>query len=876
MALRKCFSSPEEAWLAYLDYSGAARTITSGAVSQIIPLFSPEEMLEFRGAGRWRSDLALYSRDATSNRERLEVLRALKSHELVRLGFVEFATDADIASAAESLSWLACFSLQKVLDMSLGSVDGEEFLKNPLTILGLGKLGGMELNYSSDVDLMFAYLEESDVGGESAHDYHNRVCRKLVQAATASSVYGQLYRVDLRLRPEGDLGPLARSIEGYELYYGGYGEIWERLALLKTGYAGGSRETFYEFQQMIQPFCYARAQSPQLLAEIAYLKERTEREIVGQGEYDYHVKLGPGGIRDVEFFAQGMQLLHGKKLPWLQQTNTLKTIAALRQVGLIKHEVYDLLTHGYRFWRRIEHRIQILQHQQTHSLPHDGETLERIARSLDYPSGGALWEEQLAWRKKIRAIYDSFYGAERKNYGAVREVEFCWDFFKNPEQSRKTWEELGGNRAEFHVSRRTISSFVRFAPGLTALLKNAARPDLALAQFAGFVEAYGARSLLYETLVSCPKALELLIRLFDSSSYLGEILRARPDVFEEVSRGNLDETASRSVLEGRLWKLLACGGDSGNVLREFVRENRVRVALRWLLNLTTLREMHQEYTVLAEAALQGAWKLAGEPRLAVIGLGKFGGGDLVFGSDLDVLFVGEENAGAQEMVRFMSAKTDVGSLFAIDPRLRPYGEGDLARSAEAYRDYYAGAAQLWEVQTLCRARWVVGDTGLGQKFLEAVMPSWTERFSRQEILEGLQAMRGRIEEGRCTSGKPELEIKTGAGGLVDVEFATQAWQMVHGVFEPSTRRVCEKMEQDFPEQGKVLLQGYDCLREMEAWLRFDENQPVSHLPPGEEGRLYLARKMGLASDVEFMQFVKKTREAIRQAYLDVFICEAKG
>lgn len=876
MALRRCFSTPDEAWQAYLEYSEAARTITTGAVGQLIPNLSPAEMLEFRGAGRWKSDLELYAKNATSNREKIDVLRALKNHELVRLGFIEFATDTDIASTAESLSWLACFSLQNALDLVLGPVKDREFPQNPLTILGLGKLGGMELNYSSDVDLMFVYLEESDGGGESAHAYHNRICRRLVQEATAASTYGQLYRVDLRLRPEGDQGPLARSIEGYEVYYAGYGEIWERLALLKTGHVGGSRETFYEFHQMIQPFCYSREALPQLLSEIAHLKERTEREIVGKGEYDYHVKLGPGGIRDIEFFVQGQQLLHGKKLPWLQTTNTLKAIAALRQVGLIEHEVYDLLSSGYRFWRRLEHRIQILQHQQTHSLPHDAETMDQIARSLDFPSGAALWEEQLAWRKKIRAIYDAFYDEGGKNSGTEPSAEFVGDFFKDPDQSRKTWNELAGNSGEFHVSKRTLASFVRLAPGLSEELKKAIRPDLALTQFAGFVQSYGSRSLLYETLVSYPKALELLIRLFDSSTFLGEILRARPDVFEEVSRGNLDEMATRASLERQLGILLARAEDPGTTLREFVRGNRVRVALRWLLKLTTLREMHHEYTALAETALQGAWKLAGEPRLAVIGLGKFGGGDLVFGSDLDVLFVGEDNEKAQEIVRFMSAKTNAGSLFAVDPRLRPYGEGKLARSVEEYRDYYAGAAQLWEVQTLCRTRWVVGDPGLGKDFFTAVMPSWRKRFSPQEIVEGLRSMRDRIEQGRCKSGNPELEFKTGAGGIMDVEFATQAWQMVHGEFETSTSRVCEMMERDFPEQGKILLAGYDRLREIEAWLRFDENQPVAHLPPDEAGQLYLARKMGLASALELMQFLKRTREAIREAFLGVYIRKAKG
>lgn len=881
--LRSGFSTLAGAWESYLEFSPVARRITDSRDELKAWPDNPGVLLTRRDARDWRRELR-----GISGFTGMDALRELKMLEMVRLGFLEYATDATVEEATRSLSNLADFCMGEVvkhLHEKLGSQLGDE--GGFFSVLGLGKLGGTELNYSSDVDLIFIYDEDRPLSsGRSSHEVYGRMAQMFLQEMGKATMEGPFYRVDMRLRPEGDRGPLARSVESCENYYAAYGELWERLALLKARYCAGCEECAYEFMQMIQPFCYARDMLPEMLREIAHLKWRTENEIV-KDRKDHHVKLGPGGIRDIEFFVQGHQLLSGARQPYLQVANTLKALRALKNLQIIAEETCEMLSEAYRFWRVLEHRVQIVEHRQTHDIPEKQEEQEPIARSMGYESAEQLWEVQMQWRRRVREVYDGFFGNLREKESATSRnfVLPDWSRFEDPKSAERNWISMTEGNADFHISPRALGSFKRLSPDLAARLDEALRPDIALRQFSSFVKVFGSRSLLFESLSSNPKALELLIRLFDCSQYLGDTLLAFPDVFEEVARRGVDDPGSRDYYREQLNAALAVSQeDPSRAARIFKREQMVRIALRWFLKLAPLEALRTEFTNLADACMDCAWSHHGRLPLAVISLGKHGGRDLGFGSDLDVLLVGSAGAGSEElekaaqgMIRFMSEMTPEGSLFEVDPRLRPHGMGALVHAPESYGAYYSSEAQLWEIQALSKARHSAGDRAVAERFFDAILPVWKRAGQREDLKSSLREMKQKVEEGRCSTGKPELEIKTGAGGLMDIDFIMQYWQMSHGVFEPGTIDLFQIAgEKGFERQVGVLKQGYQMFRRVQAWMRFDQNRSVEHLPKSEKERLIIAKRCGYRDEASFFQALEEQRQAVRAVFDEVFESQAEG
>src|SRR5436190_4146604 len=336
-----------------------------------------------------------------------QVLRRWKNKEMTRIALRELANAAALEETTAELSQLAEICVREVL--AHWNAKFRESFGSPaadFAILALGKLGGRELNHSSDVDLIFLYSEEGELAPRlSHHQWFNRLAEKILETFAIRDSEGALFRVDLRLRPEGSAGPLARSLESMENYYAGFGETWERIALIKARGIAGSRELAYEFLRQHQPFIYPRSPTPDLLDEVARIKRRIERDIVGHENIDRDVKLGAGGIREIEFVVQALQLLHGARHAFLQETSTLKTLPVLAELELIPRNEARTLEAAYRFLRSVEHRLQIEAEQQTHTVPQDGEPLEVLARSLAFPDGAALLAELRKQMGAVRTIF---------------------------------------------------------------------------------------------------------------------------------------------------------------------------------------------------------------------------------------------------------------------------------------------------------------------------------------------------------------------------------------------------------------------------------------------------------------------------------------
>jgi glutamate-ammonia-ligase adenylyltransferase len=818
-----------------------------------------------RDHGEMPADLRKAAGDSLAT-DNFRLLRRWKTREMVRIALREVANAARLEQTTSELSQIAEICIRSVYDhwnhelrKRFGSPAAE------FSILALGKLGGRELNYSSDVDLIFLYDEEGDLSPRlSYHEFFNRLAKKILETFSSPAPEGLFLRVDLRLRPEGSAGPLARSLESMEHYYGGFGETWERLAMIKARGIAGSRETAYEFLRQHQPFIYPKSPTPDLLAEIANIKRRIERDVIGQEELERNVKLGRGGIREIEFVVQTLQFIHGAKHAFLQEPSTLKALRALAELELIPREEILALDRAYRFLRETEHRLQIEAEQQTHTVPTAPEEVHRLARSLGFPESDdfkkALSREMQAVRSVFnRIIAEAPHGAEAP--GAA------WHFFANPAQAEKTMAGALQGAGQTHVSPRTRQVFAKLRPLLLEQLGRSPDPDATLNQFVRFVEAYGLRSLLFELLVTNPKLLELLVQTFDASRFGGDLLVRRPQFMEEITR---DERLSRAVLSAehldRL-KSLTKKGDALEAVRAYRQRQLLRILLRDVLGWTDLNSLFREQSALGEACLIFVNELLGGDQLTIIALGKFGGCEITYGADLDVLFVGDEGGPAQKLLGALAQPSAEGNLSKVDARLRPEGEkGPLVCNVESYAAYYNGRAQPWELQALTRARPVSGPRQ--EEFMAVAKAAWTRAAENPGLVEHIDRMLHRIRQERG-SGSEFLDFKTGAGGIIEAEFLVQTLQMRQKVWQPNwTEAVGTLREQDALSEveARELTSGYDFLRRCESVLRRFENMSVSTLPREAAQQLLFVRRLGFETIEAFRLKYEVARTDIHRVY----------
>jgi glutamate-ammonia-ligase adenylyltransferase len=818
-----------------------------------------------RDQGEMQIDLWKAAGDTIAT-DNFRALRLWKTREMVRIALREVANAARLEQTTSELSQIAEICIRSVYEYwntemrkRFGSPAAE------FSILALGKLGGRELNYSSDVDLIFLYDGEGELSPRlSYHEFFNRLAKKILETFSAPAPEGLFLRVDLRLRPEGSAGPLARSLESMEHYYGGFGETWERLALIKARGIAGSRETAYEFLRQHQPFIYPKSPTPDLLAEIANIKRRIERDVVGQEDLERNVKLGRGGIREIEFVVQTLQFIHGARQAFLQEPSTLKALRALAELELIPREEILALDRAYRFLRKTEHRLQIEAEQQTHTVPTAPEEVRRLARSLGFSDGEDLKTALGGDMQAVRSVFNRIIAEAppgKEAQGAA------WNFFVNPAQAERTMAGALQGAGQTHVSPRTRQVFAKLRPLLLEHLARSPDPDATLNQFVRFVEAYGLRSLLFELLVSNPKLLDLLVQTFDASSFGGDLLVRRPQFLEEITR---DERLSRVVDCGehleRL-KSVTRKGDALEAVRAYRQRQFLRILLRDVLGWTDLNTLFREQSALAEACLIFVNELLGGNELTIIALGKFGGCEITYGADLDVLFVGDEGGPAQKLLAALAQPSAEGSLSKVDARLRPEGDkGPLVCSVESYAAYYSGRAQPWELQALTRARPVSGPRQ--EEFMAVAKSAWTRAGENPELAEQIDSMLNRIRQERG-SGSEFLDFKTGAGGIIEGEFLVQILQMRRKIWEPNWNDAVEALRHndELSEAEAVELRGgYDFLRRCESVLRRFENTSASILPRDGAQQLLVARRLGFESTEVFRQKYEAARTAIHGVY----------
>ncbi|MEW6303695.1 MAG: bifunctional [glutamate--ammonia ligase]-adenylyl-L-tyrosine phosphorylase/[glutamate--ammonia-ligase] adenylyltransferase [Verrucomicrobiota bacterium] len=865
-------------------------------------------------------------------------LREFKQREMLRIAARDLARLGDVTEITREISNVADVCLEGVYQLvahqmtaRLGAPFHQDVEGNwqatGFCVLGMGKLGGQELNYSSDVDVIFVYSEEGhvfkepprkkDVAGKgmSNHQFFTRLAKEFIVEVSRMADEGSLFRIDLRLRPEGDSGPLVRSLASYENYYAQWGQSWERMMLIKARCVAGDQPLGAEFLETIQHFRYPRLLGERILREVAATKGRIENEVVKAGEIDRNVKLGRGGIREVEFIAQTLQVLHAGRIPFLQGAQTLPTLANLVRYHLLSREDAEQLRAAYCFLRDVEHRLQMENNLQTHTIPTERKARERLAALMGFE---ALKDFEAALRQhtqRVRAVYDQMLNAAPETAAeeplprdfAAHEVEWktmlANHSFRDADKAFRLIQIFVKGPGYVHVSPRTVELAMELVPRLLKLCPRRdvatktegpwrvlSDPDRVLARLDSFVSAYGARAMLYELWTTNPSLFELLIWLFDRSEFLAETAIRVPDLVDELE---LSGRLRRSKTAEEIFKDLAYGRadeDQRLWLRRYHQAEFMRIGLRDILGLADFEQNLVELSALADACLAYALDVVirkhrlKQAPFAIIGLGKLGGSEINYGSDLDITFVADSKTKdlpklqklAVEVMDLLSAPTELGVAFATDARLRPDGEkGLIANTLAAYEDYYRQRAQLWEIQAISRARFVAGDVKTGEAFqklvgklcnftkpsaIAAYTPDWKKEIAR---------MRLRIEKERTPAGQNHLAIKTGTGGLIDAEFIAQYLCLAHGWQEPNTLKALQRGRTEkalATADAELLIENYRKLRRVEGILRRWSYAGETVLPDDAAALYRVAVRCGHRTAEEFMQVVGEYRANIRKVY----------
>ena len=895
--------------------------------------------------------------------QKLRILRRYKRRETLRIGLRDLLKVADVETTTLELSNLAEAALQHCYEIGRDQIMKPKF-GTPLNeegtapcrfaIVGMGKLGGYELNFSSDIDLIFVYSDDArtDMGNDNS-EYFSRFCEFIIKAMSEITPEGYVFRVDIRLRPESSAGVIIRSMESYESYYEGWGDLWERQALIKARPVAGDMDFGDEFIRMIQPFVYQRyldgVTLTEIKADIRRTKGRIEERLVNEGaNLEKHVKLGPGAIRDIEFTVQCLQMIHGAKRKSLCSHNTLEVIAALKESTLLSAEDADALMAAYRFLRTVENCIQIEADQQRYLIP-EKETEEReLARRVGYQhtvETDALETFRADYRahtEQVRTIFQKITTTSIQSEDGLdiavllseddpQQLEtFLSTFrFENVRDAQRLLRQLanGGDGVQFSPSvRRT---FFKLAPTLLRVLRDSPNPDMALRYLSAFTDKVGARSSYYTMFAEKPSTLEALTRVCGSSLYLADMLIASPELFDLLTVPTLIERSKTfGEKQTEALQLVATAPKERllSMLRRYKNDEIWRIALRNILGNATLPDTTQELSDLAEATLQAIYpEIEAELReahgtplapdgtpvtFAIIAMGKFGGRELNFSSDLDVMYVysadGETTKGTPNVEYFSALGLELVnrlagngvSIYEVDLRLRPHGTGGaIALPLAGYQNYYDNAAEVWERQALTRARVVAGDIALlGNQFLEIAHAfCYGDALTSEEIAKIVhtrqrkeaQATR-RTSTRRRRGGKAQtstVNVKSGYGGLVDIEFVVQTLQLVHGGGETSVRvqntpLAIERLHEIgvlTEVQRDGLTEAYQFLRRVENALRIVHDRALDALPKNRAELGQLARRLGYTGRNDkpaaeaFLQDYGKWTETTRALFNEILV-----
>jgi glutamate-ammonia-ligase adenylyltransferase len=795
--------------------------------------------------------------------------------------------------------------------------------------LAMGKLGARELNFSSDVDLIYVYGEDGTTTGDAPvthFAYFAKLAELVTEALSRPTDDGMVFRVDLNLRPDGRSGPIVNSVRAAEFYYQSFGRSWERNALLKARPCAGDLEVGEQLLKLLEPFVWRGSLDLAVLSEVQAMKARIDARAGAEGKED--LKLGKGGIREVEFFVSALQLLHGGRHREVRERAVLPALDRLLFAGVVQAKDRDVLADAYLFLRRAEHRVQMVDGRQTHRMPPPGER-RLLARAMGYDAEPAFEAALAHHRERVAALFAGLLGTGAGETPLDPELALLTDptvedarraelatkrGFGDPDRVLAALESLARRRTPFSANGDPEVAVALLAEALAT-----PDPDQALGFLAEFAAVLPNPESYFRLLAERKRAARLLLSLFGSSDFLSKRFIRHPELLDALLREDtvvlvkgkesfrleLDERLhalgpeDRSGLDEALERRLA-------ELRRYKNEEVLRIAIHDIAGAIPLSSVADQLSDLAETCLERCLALAEEEahakdrmppsRLCVMGMGKLGGRELGYHSDLDLIFLYRAPDGgahpeyarlAQRLMSFLQVPLREGILYKIDTRLRPSGnQGALVTSVQGFARYHGGGegshvtSQLWERQALLRARFVAGDHALFDEVRDTVLAPavYAHPPDRTALAAEIRRMRERIEAELGREAARGKNPKTGRGGLVDVEFAAQFLQLAHGHEHPSIRTPATPLAlRRLREAGllreaeyQALARGYDFLRRLELRLRIVHDYTIDHLPPpGSLALVQLARRSGYFGDdpaARLLYDYGRTTEEVRAAF----------
>ena len=798
------------------------------------------------GAGDYASRAAAAIEASSDDAALMQALRTLKRREMVRIAWRDIGGLADFEETLRETSAFAdavlresAEKLHQWLCNDVGEPRGNNANPQQLVVLALGKLGAGELNFSSDIDLIFCFPEAgSTAGGRkqlSNDEYFRRLGQRLIKVLSERTDAGFVFRVDMRLRPFGSSGPMALNFDAFEDYYQSHGRDWERYALIRARAVTGDRQSGEAILERLRPFVYRRYLDFGALESIREMKALITDEIERKGLHD-NIKLGPGGIREIEFTGQAFQMVRGGRQPELRDGRILTVIKILGERRQLPEYAVQDLCEAYRFLRTTEHRLQQVADRQEHTLPGDAAGRSVLAAGM----GFADWESFAPvldhHRQRVNAQFSQVFGSEVETSDSDEALKSLWTGNMGAADAvsvlqaegycdaQEAWQHINRIRETYALKLMDDSGrgrLARLIPDLLRAIASQPEPLATLQRVFHIIEAVARRSAYLALLAERPLALSQLVRLCAASPWIARQLGRHPVLLDELlDPRSLYAPLDQAALEADIDQRLSVVDDKDmeqemEVLRQFKHANVLHVAAADVSRVMPLMVVSDHLTAIAEVSLRKVLALAwrdmaaryGEPRMgdgdnthpapfAIAAYGKLGGLELGYGSDLDIVLLhgssgshqrtdGEkfvDNAVffarlGQRIIHYLTTATAEGTLYELDFRLRPAGaKGLLVNGVEALRDYLLTEAWTWEHQALVRARVVAGSPALQSRFAEIrrelLLMPRDPETLKREVREMRERMRRELGSG-ASDATGKFDLKQDAGGIADIEFMVQ-------------------------------------------------------------------------------------------------------
>ncbi len=768
----------------------------------------------------------------------MQALRRFRRREMIRIAWRDLAGWAEVPETLAELSWLADVCIQYALSFLYNQAcekRGTPLLSDgspqQIIVLGMGKLGAYELNYSSDIDLIFAYAENgvlADRKETSYGEFFTRLCQSLVKVLDEITVDGFVFRTDIRLRPFGDSGPIIMTFDGMENYYQTQAREWERYAMVKARQVAGDFDTGAQLMAILKSFVYRRYLDYGAFEELRSLKAQITQELRRKDRME-NVKLGPGGIREIEFIGQAFQLIRGGNEKALQTRGILDVLKILGELKLLAPNDAEQLTQSYCFLRRVENHIQQYQDLQTHDLPTAALVQQILAYSLDYPDWNSFKNVLDTVRDQVHAVFDQVFSLSRQKVkdqlsqqiwtGAADDAELLDSLsvygFHQAADSLAAIKQFKSAPSIRRLTAKGAKVLDRLMPQLIEGMRQVDNLDETLQRILGLFEAVAGRNVYLSLLAENPDALAQMIRLSSASPWICDYLSRYPVLFDELlDTRTLFEPLKKEDLDKQLAVLLA------NIevqdleqlmiaLRQFKHTNVLRVAAADIMGAIPIMVVSDYLTYIAENivahVVERSWLMLTEKHgkppgsdnnpkgFAVLGFGKLGGIELGYGSDLDMVFLydcpdgnaltdgGKPISCAQfygrlglKVRHILDTKMLSGVLYEVDMRLRPSGDsGLLVTHINAYEDYLKNQAWTWEHQALVRGRFIAGDVRLKTQY-EAIRRRVLSLPRDLALLKTeVREMREKMRDALATKELSKFDLKHSKGGIADIEFIVQ-------------------------------------------------------------------------------------------------------